>query len=435
MEQVAEHHQVVGAARVDNLRQPRERCLRRPIGHRYAGGTKALGLAQVHVGDEHGTRCRPVHRPFGEQSHPLARQVHVHGCLPLLPAVAGSIRVAHAGDSSYDPRMTIHLDDTQVRRLLTLDALLPAMRRALIDLSAGRVVQPLRTVMDMPAVDGMLFLKPALTADALATKLITLVPGNPAKGLPTLLATIVLMDPATGQTLAVMDGTWITELRTAAVSAIAADALTAPGPKVVAMLGSGALARSHALALRAIRPVSEVRIWSRDPGNVARCAQEIGGIGCATAEEAVRGADIVCTVTNASEPVLRGAWLKPGAFVAAVGAPRPTWRELDDACMRHPVIADSRESALHEAGDVILSGATVHAELGEILAGTVAAPPAGSTVIFKSLGQAVEDAVAARLVYDAAVSAGVIAAGAGIAGTGIDAGSAGAAAEKTPRRS
>jgi len=313
-----------------------------------------------------------------------------------------------SGRPGYDAAMTIHLDDTTVRQLLRLDALLPAMRQALIDLSAGRVVQPLRTVMDMPAVDGMLFLKPALTADALATKLITLVPGNPAKGLPTLLATIVLMDPATGRTLAVMDGTWITELRTAAVSAIAADALTPPGPKVVAMLGSGALARSHALALRAVRPVSEVRIWSRDAQNVARCAAEIDGVACTSAEEAVRGADIICTVTNASEPVLRGAWLKPGAFVAAVGAPRPTWRELDDEAMRHAIVADSRESAEHEAGDVILSGATVHAELGEILAGTAAAPPPGATVIFKSLGQAVEDAVSARLVYDAALAAGLV---------------------------
>jgi ornithine cyclodeaminase len=299
---------------------------------------------------------------------------------------------------------TLYLDDAAVRRLLRLDTLLPAMRRALVDLSAGRVVQPLRTVMDIPAEQGYFFLKPALTADALATKLITLIPGNPARGLPTLLATIVLMDPSTGRTLAVMDGTWITELRTAAVSAVAVDALTAPGPKVVAMLGSGALARTHALALRAVRPVSEIRVWSRDPVNVARCAAEIGGLACTSAESAVRGADIVCTVTNATEPVLRGAWLKPGAFVAAVGAPRPTWRELDDDAMRHLLIADSRHSAEHEAGDVIDSGATVAAEIGEILGGTRAAPPPGTTVIFKALGQAVEDAVAARLVYEAALA-------------------------------
>ena len=300
--------------------------------------------------------------------------------------------------------MTLYLDDAAVRRLLRLPDLLAGVRRVLVDLSAGRVIQPLRTVMEIPAEQGFLFLKPALTRDALATKLITLVPGNAARGLPTLLATIVLMDPATGQPLAVMDGTWITALRTAAVSAVAADALSPPGPKIVAMLGSGALARSHAIALRAVRPVSELRIWSRNPANVARCAAEVGGVACATGEEATRGADIVCTVTNASEPVLCGAWLKAGAFVAAVGAPRPNWRELDDAAMANILVVDSRESAVHESGDVILSGAKAGVEIGEILGGTKAAPPAGATVVFKSLGQAVEDACAARLVYDAAIA-------------------------------
>jgi thiomorpholine-carboxylate dehydrogenase len=295
----------------------------------------------------------------------------------------------------------LHFDDADVRRLLDLDALLPAMRGALIDLSAGRIVQPLRTVMEVPAGPGLLFLKPALTADALATKLITLMPGNAARGLPTLLATLVLMEPSTGRTLATMDATWLTALRTAAVTAVAVDALVAPGPQVVAMLGSGALARSHAQALRAVRPLSAIRIWSRDPANVARCAAEVGGAACASAHEAVHGADVVCTVTQACEPVLRGAWLKPGAFVAAIGAPRPTWRELDDDAMRGAVvIADSRHAAEHEAGDVILSGVTVAAEIGEILAGSAPRPPAGATVVFKALGQAVEDAVAARLVYD-----------------------------------
>lgn len=300
--------------------------------------------------------------------------------------------------------MTRVLDDAAVRRLLRLADLLPAVRRALIDLSTGRVIQPLRTVMEIPAEQGFLFLKPAHTRDALATKLITLIPGNAARGLPTLLATIVLMDPATGRPLAVMDGTWITALRTAAASAVAADVLSPPGPKIVALLGSGALARSHALALRAVRPVTEVRIWSRDPANVARCAAEVGGLACASAEQAVRGADIVCTVTNATEPVLRGAWLKAGAFVAAVGAPRPDWRELDDAAMQNALVVDSREAARKESGDVILSGAAVDAEIGEILAGARPAPAAGATVVFKSLGQAVEDAVAARLVYDAALA-------------------------------
>jgi len=298
----------------------------------------------------------------------------------------------------------LYLDDAAVRRLLKPAALLEAMRRALADLSAGRALQPLRSVMELPQPGGLLFVKPALADGALITKLITQLPANAARGLPTMLATVVLLDPSSGSLLAVIDATWLTELRTAAVSAIGADLLTPGGPKVVALLGSGALARSHAAALRAVRPVSELRIWSRDPANVARCAADTGGVGCASAEDAVRGADIVCTVTNASEPVLRGAWLKPGAFVAAVGAPRPGWRELDDAAMANVIVADSREAAEKESGDVILSGAKVYAELGELILGRVARPPEGVTVVFKALGQAVEDAVAARLVYEAALA-------------------------------
>ena len=297
-----------------------------------------------------------------------------------------------------------YIDEAAVRRLLRPAALLEAMRRALADFSAGRALQPLRSVMELPQPGGLLFVKPALAGGALVTKLITQVPANAARGLPTMLATIVVLDPSTGSLLAVIDATWLTELRTAAVSAVGADLLAPPGAKVVALLGSGALARSHAAALREVRPVSELRIWSRNPANVARCAEDTGGVACASAEEAVRGADIVCTLTNASEPVLRGAWLKPGAFVAAVGAPRPGWRELDDAAMANLVVADSREAALAESGDVILSGAKVYAEIGELILGRVARPPQGSTIVFKSLGQAVEDALAARLVYDAALA-------------------------------
>jgi ornithine cyclodeaminase len=257
-------------------------------------------------------------------------------------------------------------------------------------------------VVEIASEDGLLFVKPVLARGILATKLITQLPRNAERGLPTMLATIVLMDPRTGSTLAVMDATSLTALRTAAVSAVAVECLTSRAPKVVALLGSGALARTHAAALRAVRPVSEIRVWSRNPHNVAKCVSDIQGIPKTTAEEAVSGADIVCTVTNAREPVLKGAWLKPGAFVAAIGAPRPGWRELDDEAMANIVIADSYEAAARESGDVLLSGATVSAEIGEILAGKRPRPAAGSTLVFKALGQAVTDAVAARLVYDSA---------------------------------
>jgi thiomorpholine-carboxylate dehydrogenase len=300
-------------------------------------------------------------------------------------------------------RPLLLLDDDTVRRHLALDALLPAIERALIDLSAGRVVQPMRTVMELPGPGSLLFVKPALAGKALATTLITQVPDNAARGLPTMIATLLLLDPASGAPLAVMDATWLTELRTAAVSAVATRALRDQQPKRLAILGSGALARSHALALAAVTPIRDIRVWSPTPANAERCAADINGSACADAESAVRGADIVVTVTNSSTPVLMGRWLKPGALVHAVGAPRPAWRELDDDAMANFVIADHRIAAETEAGDVILSGARVQCEIGEVLAGT-ATVPHGVTVIFKALGQAVEDAVAARLVYDSVIA-------------------------------
>jgi thiomorpholine-carboxylate dehydrogenase len=328
-------------------------------------------------------------------------------------------------EASLMTEKLLFLDEAQVERLLDPDRLVNAVRQALIDLSERRVIQPLRTVMpfiagpDEPAAPtvgqaapppappghehGLLFLKPAQAGVALATKLITWVPANAARGEPTLSAVVVLFDPESGRPCAVLEANALTALRTAAASAAAAQALARPEAQVLALLGSGVLARSHARLLRRVRPIREIRVWSRDPANVRRCADDIGGVACASAEQAVRGADIICTVSNAAEPILCGEWLSPGSFVAAVGAPRPTLRELDDAAMRHPVIADQREAAEKESGDVILSGARIHAELGEILAGRIAPPLAGSTVIFKSLGLAVEDAVAARLVHEAAL--------------------------------
>ena len=320
------------------------------------------------------------------------------------------------------PTAVPYLSEARVNEYLDPKTLIDAMRQALIDLSAGKANQPLRMVMPFdaasaqtpspstqgqgsPSEHGLLFLKPAQLGSAFATKLITLVPSNAANNQPSLLATIVLMDPNTGAATAILEGATLTAMRTAAVSAVAADALTPHGPKVVAMLGSGVLARSHAQMLRLVRPISEIRVWSRSADNVQACAKEIGGIACASAEEAVRGADIICTVSNAATPILKGAWLKRGAFVAAVGAPRPTWRELDDDAMRNIVIADQRQAAEQESGDVILSNATITAEIGELLAGTVPMPAEGSTIIFKSLGQAVEDAVAAQLVVNAAAQA------------------------------
>jgi ornithine cyclodeaminase/alanine dehydrogenase-like protein (mu-crystallin family) len=201
-----------------------------------------------------------------------------------------------------------------------------------------------------------------------------------------------------------MDGRLITEERTAAVSAVATQLLARPEAAVLALLGSGVQARSHLKALRLVRAFREVRVWS--PRHAGEFAREFGVRAAATAEEAVRGADVVVTATSSRTPVLRGEWLAPGAHVNAVGAPRPDWRELDDAVFgRARLYVDSREAAPKESGDVIGSGAAIFAELGEVVAGTrPGRQSADEITLFKSLGLAVEDVVAADLVYRKALA-------------------------------
>jgi len=245
---------------------------------------------------------------------------------------------------------------------------------------------------------------PALTPDGLGLKAVTFYASNAQRGIPTHMATIFLVDPQTGTPLAIMDGRLITEMRTAAVSAAATKLLASPDTKVLALLGSGVQARSHVQALRLVRQFEDMRVWSPTPEHAKEFAQEIGGRAM-SAEEAVRDADVVVTVTSSKTPVLKGGWLKAGCHVNAIGACRPDWRELDDdALQRSVVFVDSREGALKESGDVILSSATIYAELGEALAGKVPSR-ANDTTIFKSLGMAVEDISAAALVYRSAIQA------------------------------
>ena len=292
----------------------------------------------------------------------------------------------------------LFLSEEQVRHHLRMADLIPAMEKALIGFSAGKVTQPVRSVIKVDPPGGFLGLMPALTPDGLGLKAVTFYPSNVEHGIPTHMATIFLVDPQTGTPLAVIDGTLITEMRTAAVSAVATKFLASSDAKILAILGSGVQARSHLEALRLVRQFQEVRVWSPTREHAEQLAREIGAKSM-PAEEAVRGADVVVTATSSKTPVLKGSWLKPGCHVNAVGACRPDWRELDDDAMRRSVIfVDSREGALEESGDVILSGAKIYAELGEALAGKVPSR-ANETTIFKSLGMAVEDIAAATLVY------------------------------------
>jgi ornithine cyclodeaminase/alanine dehydrogenase-like protein (mu-crystallin family) len=201
-----------------------------------------------------------------------------------------------------------------------------------------------------------------------------------------------------------MDGRLITEMRTAAVSAVATKLLAPPNAKALAILGSGVQARSHVEALRLVRRFEEIRVWSPTHEHAKQFAQEIGATAM-PAEEAVRDADVIVTVTSSKTPVLKGDWLKPGCHVNAIGACRPDWRELDDGAIQKNVLfVDSREGALKESGDVILSRAKIYSELGEAL-GSKVPLRRNETTIFKSLGMAVEDIAAAILVYRSATAA------------------------------
>ena len=293
-----------------------------------------------------------------------------------------------------------YLDEEAVRRVLAWDDLIAAMERALLEFSRGTVMNPLRTVLTIEARRRYLGLMPAVAGDVMGIKFVTFYPANADTEIPTHNATILLYRTDTGEPLVAMDGRLITEMRTAAVSAAITRYLAAPECEILALLGSGVQAHSHLEALARVRAFSQVRVWSRSPSHARRFAREHGATAADSAEEAVRGADVVVTATSAHEPILKGAWLKPGAHVNAVGSSQPDARELDDDAMSNTVVVDSREAALKEAGDVILSNARIYAEIGEIFGG--ARPPTPSaTTIFKSVGLACEDIAAARLVFDA----------------------------------
>ena len=294
------------------------------------------------------------------------------------------------------------LDEAEVRKLLRMDELIPVMARAMADLSAGTVVQPMRQMVPVAEHRGFLGVMPAY-GGALGAKLVTFYPYN--QGIHTHHATIMLFRPETGEPLAVLDGRLITEMRTAAVSAVATRLLARKDAAVLALLGAGVQARSHLEALRLVRDLRDVRVWS--PRRAADFAARHGVRATASAEEAVRGADVVVVATTSETPVLEGKWLAPGAHINAVGAPRPTWRELDDDVLRQArLYVEQREAATRESGDVIAAG-QVFAEIGEVVAGTRPGRQSEREItLFKSVGVAIEDVAAADLVYRKASQAG-----------------------------
>jgi alanine dehydrogenase len=288
------------------------------------------------------------------------------------------------------------MDEDEVARVLDLAEVIAAMERALRLFSAGDVEQPVRSVVPVVEHGAFMGVMPAYLDGVLGAKLVTVYPGNVT--LPSHQAIIVLFDGTTGELLVTMDGRLITEVRTAAVSAVATRLLARPEAAVLAILGSGVQAHSHLEALRQVRDFREIRVWS--PRHAETFAREHRVEAARSARDAVEGADVVVTVTSAREPVLRGEWLKPGAHINAVGACRPTERELDDEVLRRAKLyVDSRAAAQVESGDVIAAGRIV-GELGEVLAGKAPGRESAEEItLFKSLGLAVEDVVTAELVY------------------------------------
>src|SRR6058998_2245595 len=255
-------------------------------------------------------------------------------------------------------------DEPAVQQRLRYQVLIPAIADALAALSAGRVVQPVRSVLPVAPHQGFFAVMPAY-AGALGAKLVTFYPKN--VGIHTHHAVIVLFKAETGEPLAMLDGRLITEMRTAAASAVATQRLARPDASVLAILGSGVQAKSHPAALRLVRSFTEVRVWS--PRNAPAFAQRHGVKAVASAADAVRGADVVVVATSATTPLLQGRWLSPGSHVNAIGATRPDWRELDDDLVTTArIFVDSREAALRESGDVIAAKKEV-TEIGAVVAG------------------------------------------------------------------
>jgi ornithine cyclodeaminase/alanine dehydrogenase-like protein (mu-crystallin family) len=334
-----------------------------------------------------------------------------------------------------DPHATLLLDQSDVIRLLPMSECIEVMAAALLALSRGDAVQPVRSILRIPRGNGLLGVMPAYldsanittaatTATAAAVvglKAITVMPSNQGTALDSHQGAVLLFEAECGRLLAILDASAITATRTAAVSAVATRVLADPQASDLAILGSGVQAAAHLDSIRAVRPIARVRVWSRNPDNARRFAEEASArtglrvTSAPTAEEAVRDAGIVCTTTATRDPVLRGEWLGPGVHVNAVGACTPATRELDTEAVRRAIVfVDHRPAALVEAGDLLqpmregaITESHIAAELGDVLAGLHPGRRGPREItLFKSLGLAVEDLAAAARLYANARAAG-----------------------------
>jgi alanine dehydrogenase len=317
----------------------------------------------------------------------------------------------------------LFVNEAGVRDLLPMHSCVGLMKDALTALSRGDVVLPLRSKMWLPDRSGLLGLMPGYLGNpkSFGLKVVAVMPGNHGTPYDSHQGVVMLFGVEHGEPLAVIDASAITAIRTAAASGAATDALARADAGDLALIGSGVQARTHLAAMKAVRPLKRVRVWSRSRANADRFAHEESAAAGVpidvgrTAEETVRDADLVCTTTSSKEPVLEGAWLSPGAHVNAVGACFPSTRELDtEAVRRARLYTDCRESCVNEAGDFLIprkEGAITDAhlvgEVGEVLLGRVPGRRSSDEItIYESLGVAVEDLAAAHAIHLRALETG-----------------------------
>jgi ornithine cyclodeaminase/alanine dehydrogenase-like protein (mu-crystallin family) len=321
--------------------------------------------------------------------------------------------------------MKVHLiNQAEVLQLLPMNEAIEVIAEALKTLARGHAILPLRPVLWLPEKVGALGMMPSYLGDlkAMGLKVVSVFPGNHGTQYDSHQGAVMLFETEHGRLLAIVDASEITAIRTAATTAVATRLLARADASDLALLGSGVQARTHLEAMLLARPVKRVRVWSRDPDHARLFAEhesqrhgvKVEPMG--TAQEAVAGADIICTVTASREPVLMGDWIAPGAHVNAVGSSVAFTRELDTAAVvKARMFVDRRESTINEAGDFLFpkkEGAIgddhIRGEIGEILLGQIAGRTSPDEItLFKSLGLAVEDLAAAHHIYQKALEKGL----------------------------
>lgn len=316
------------------------------------------------------------------------------------------------------------LSEEQVRNLVDIEDLIAVLEQAHVQLSTGKVVMPVRLVVPLPQIKGRITSMPAFLSEesALGIKIISYFQDNPGHGLPPILATISLYSTETGRLMVLMDGVYITAIRTACASAMATRALANPETPVLGVIGAGTQARTHIRALSKVRALERVLIWSPSGTSARKVKEELEGemgfeiLPQSSAEAVVREADLLATVSAAGEPILEAAWLKPGVHINAVGSHRPDLREIgSDTLRRATVFVDSRDAVDSECGDILLAIAEgviskehIRGEIGELLAGSKQGRSSADEVtLYKSVGIAAQDVAAASLVYRRALERNV----------------------------